>query len=223
MAEAEQPFSDADEALADAIGLHVMQHIGPVTNVLHEIASDLVRVDLLIVGPREGRPFTTVVTCGMSGRAMSVPIFNPEDIGRLPALRFAELMLCLPADWPLTPEAFQLEEHYWPIRWLKKLARLPHIYESWLGVGHTIPNGDPPKPFASNTRFCCWLVEQPLLLAAESLQLRLPDKIINFYSMVALDEAETNIKLEQGMPALTQALDRAHVSELLDLQRRSAR
>ena len=215
------PFAADDEALANAIGEFVTEHIGPVTNVFHEIQSDIVRVDLLVVGPRAERPYTTLVTCGMSGLPMNVPIIDPEDVGRLPELRFAELLLCLPPDWPLTVEAFQQEEHYWPVRWLKKIARLPHLHQAWLGVGHTIPNGDPARPFAANTSFCCWLVEHPVLLPAEALKLRLPNRHINFYSLVPLYEAEMNVKVNRGMPTLTQALDAHHVSELIDLQRAS--
>jgi Suppressor of fused protein (SUFU) len=212
-------FAEADADYVNAIGDHVVTHVGPVTNVFHELMSDLVRVDILVVGPHEGRPYTTLVTCGMSDRPMHVPIEDPDDLGRVPELRFAELLLCLPPDWPLTPEAFQIEDHYWPIRWLKKIARLPHQYESWLGLGHTIPNGDPPRPFAANTRFCCWVVDQPVLFPEEVRKLRVKDKVINFYSIVPLYEEEMTLKLRKGGGSLSHLLDRAEVSELIDVNR----
>src|SRR5262249_59180384 len=96
----------------NAIGEHVVKHVGPVTNVFHELMSDLVRVDILVVGPHEGRPCTTLVTCGMSDRPMRVPIEDPDDLGRIPELRFAWLLLFLPPEWPLTAEAFQNDQHY---------------------------------------------------------------------------------------------------------------
>jgi hypothetical protein len=62
-------------------------------------------------------------------------------------------------------------------------------------------------------------VEHPVLLPAEALKLRLPERTINFYSIVPLYEAEMNLKVNRGMPALTTALDAKHVSELIDLNR----
>lgn len=57
--------------------------------------------------------------------------------------RYAELVISLPPFWPLDEQSWRDERHYWPVRLLKTLGRLPHEYDTWLGVGHTIPNGDP--------------------------------------------------------------------------------
>jgi Suppressor of fused protein (SUFU) len=207
------PDSDFD---ANAIAEHVLNHIGPITNVFYEVHPDIVQIDLLVVGPQEGRPYTTLVTCGMSERPMRVPIEDPDDLARVPELRFAELLLCLPPDWQLSQEAFQQEENYWPVRWLKRLARLPHQHDGWLGVGHTIPNGDPARPFAANTRFCCWMIDQPILFPKEVQKLRAKDRATNFYSAVPLYEDEMQLRLRKGSSALAQLLDRGKVSELID-------
>ena len=142
-----------DDVFANAIGGHIIQHVGPITNVFHERVPSVVQIDVLVVGPSDERPFTTLVTCGMSDRAMHVPIEDPDDLARIPELRYAELLLCLPPDWPLTPEAFADESNYWPIRWLKpgatsapdeRLAR-PGSYDSqWrtaatAGPEHAVP------------------------------------------------------------------------------------
>jgi Suppressor of fused protein (SUFU) len=216
------PFQLSDPDLyANAIAEHVVAHIGPITNVFHEIKPDVVAIDLLVVGPRDGWPFTTLVTCGMSDLPMRIPIEDPDDLGRVPELRFAELLLCLPADWPLTPDAFRNEEHYWPVRWLKRLARLPHRSDGWLGVGHTIPNGDPPKAFTPNVAYCGWLIDQPVLFPEPMQKLRVHEKAINFYSMVPLYEEEMTLKLRKGRSAIAHLFDRTNVSELIDLNRRN--
>ncbi|HEX3148811.1 MAG TPA: suppressor of fused domain protein [Gemmataceae bacterium] len=209
----------AEDQYVNAIGEHVVKHIGPVTNVFHEKVPELVHVDLLVIEPHEGRPFTTIVTCGMSELSMRVPIENPEDLGLIPELRFAELLLALPPEWPLTPEAFHDEANYWPLRWLKMLARLPHQTGGWLGLGHTIPNGDPPRPLAPDVPFAGWLIDEPVLLPREVLKLRHSDRVINFYSVVPLYEGEMNLKLRKGGSALAQLLDRAQVSERIDVTR----
>lgn len=210
----------ADE-LANAIGDHVVKHIGPVTNVFHEIHGDLVQIDILVIGPREERPYTTLVTCGMSDRPMRVPLEDPDDLALIPELRFAELLLALPADWPLTPDSFQDEANYWPIRWLKRLARLPHRMDAWIGLGHTIPNGDPPTNLGPNTAFSGWLVDEPVLFDPAVQKLSIDDKAINFYAIVPVYVEEMTLKLRKGTGALSHMLDQAKVSELIDLNRRN--
>jgi hypothetical protein len=214
-------FAESEEEYVNAIGGHVVKYVGPVTNVFHEVMSDLVHVDVLVVGPREERPYTTLVTCGMSDRPMRVPLENPEDLGLIPELRFAELLLCLPPDWPLDPAEFRDESNYWPVRWLKKLARLPHQVDGWLGLGHTIPNGDPPQPLAGNTKFCGWVVDEPVLFPAEFRKLRVKEKVINFYSLVPLYEEEMTLKVRKGSGALGTLFDRTRVTELVDLNRKN--
>jgi len=61
-----------------------------------------------------------------------------------PRWRWAELVLCLSRDWPVGQTDINDERHFWPLPWLWKLARFPHEYRTWLGYGHTVPNGDPP-------------------------------------------------------------------------------
>jgi hypothetical protein len=214
-----EPAAESEEEYVNAIGAHVVKHIGPVTNVFHEVMSDLIHVDLLVVEPRDERPYTTLITCGMSDKPMRVPIENPDDLGLVPELRFAELLLCLPPDWPLTADDFRDESTYWPVRWLKKLARLPHMYDGWLGLGHTIPNGDPPKPFAANTQLCGWIVDEPVLFSADIRKLRVKEKSINFYSVVPVYEEEMTLKLRKGSGALATLFNRAKISELIDANR----
>ncbi len=140
--EFELALSDGDSI--EKISAHIEKHIGEITHVFHEILSDQVHIDVHHIALTLARNYHTFVSSGMSDKAMSVPEGREE-------FRFAELMLALPADWPISDEAFKKENNYWPIRWLKILARLPHEYDTWLEYGHTVPNGDPAKPFTSKT------------------------------------------------------------------------
>src|ERR1044072_8556897 len=67
--------------------------------VWHEIASDLVHIDVQVFPPSPRRNYYTLVTSGMSDLPMHVP---PEAEDQ----RYAELMICLPPDWswPLDTE-----------------------------------------------------------------------------------------------------------------------
>jgi hypothetical protein len=206
-------LAGGDEQTIERVGQHIAKHIGKASFVFHELISDLVHVDVHLVDPTPDRDYYTLVTSGMSDRPMTVP-------AGAEALRFAELLICLPPAWPLAQEAFQDEANYWPIRWLKILARLPHEYSTWLGELHTIPNGDPPVPFAENSELCSMMLARPALLAVEAWQLVIDaEKSIQFYSLVPLYREEMEFKLNAGADALLEQLDAHGVTELLDIGR----
>jgi hypothetical protein len=206
-------LATGDEANIERIGDHIARYCGKVETVLHELISDLVHIDVHWVAPTQQRPFHTLVTSGMSDRPMSVP--PGVDQGA-----YAELMLCLPPDWPMTQEAFGDENYYWPIRWLKTLARFPHEYETWLSWGHTLPNGDPPEPYAGNTQFCCAILLSPVLSGEGFGQLKVDEsKTINFYSFVPLYAEEVDFKLQSGAEALVERFAKNRVTELVDIRR----
>jgi hypothetical protein len=208
-------LAGGDEQTIERVGQHIAEHIGKPGFVFHELISDLVHVDVHLVDPTRQRNYYTLVTTGMSDRPMTVPA------GAGP-FRFAELLICLPPDWPLTQEAFRDEANYWPVRWLKLLARLPHEYQTWLGELHTIPHGDPPRPFAENTELCCMMLTRPALFGPEMWQLTIDaDKTVQFYSLVPLYKVEMELKLRAGADALLELLEEHGVSELLDVARPS--
>lgn len=205
----------ADSARKRQIADHIEEQIGPIDYVFHELVSEYVQIDVHRVPPQSNRPYYTLITSGMSGLPMTVP--NGAE-----SLRFAELVLCLPSSWPLNMDDFQDERNYWPIRLLKVLARLPHEFQTWLGQGHSIPNGDPPQPYARNTRFCGAVIMPPLITPDEFRTLNLDgDDVIHFYSVLPLFHEEMECKLREGMNVLIDRLDRGQVSELVDLRRRN--
>ena len=225
------PFQPAagDSENIERISEHVERHVGPVAGVYHEILSDLVHVDVHVVNPTPERDCYTLVTSGMSDAPMNVPP-GAEDV------RYAELLIQLPPDWPLdklnavagkkgaegAAERAESERWYWPVRWLKQLARMPHEYDTWLGVGHTVPTGDPPEPYADDTRLCCMLVLPPLTVAEEFATLEVnPDKVIHFYSLMPLHADEMNLKLNSGTEALIELFEQHRVSTIVDPQRKS--
>lgn len=214
-----KPFElvTGDGEQIDAIVEHIEAHVGQVTMVFHEIVSDLVHIDVHHVPPEPGREFHTLITTGMSDKPMNVPD-GAEDF------RYAELVICLPPDWKLTKEDFASEENYWPIRLIKSLARLPHEYDTWLGPGHSIPNGgDDPQPYADNTRLCCAIIVPAVRFGEKFLRLETPDeRVINFYSVWPILPDETEFKLKHGYDELMDRLLSREVSDVIDVQRRSA-
>ena len=95
----------------------IAETFGAFDSVLHEMVSPDIHVDIAAVPPAGDRKYYTLVTMGMGAHRMNVP---PEL--REYRLERAEIAVCLPPDWRLdSPD----ERDYWPIRWLKVLARLP--------------------------------------------------------------------------------------------------
>jgi hypothetical protein len=98
--ELERVYGDSESI--ERISDHIEKYIGVPSVVLHEKISDLVHVDVHVVPPGGERDFYTLITSGMSDRPMKAP---PQFV----ALRFAEIMVCLPPHWPLSSEAFKDE------------------------------------------------------------------------------------------------------------------
>ncbi|NHA00140.1 suppressor of fused domain protein [Nocardioides sp. W3-2-3] len=177
--------------------------------VFHELVSDLVHIDVHLVPATAQRPYHALVTSGMSDRPMTVP---PDLVGQVPDR--AEVMILLPADWPIDQASWQDERHYWPIRTLKVLARLPHEYDTWLGAWHSVPNGDPAKPYADDTGFCGVMLAPPLRFPPEFGTLRTEDgREITLLAVLPLLPDELVAKIEHGADVLLDGLDEHGVSE----------
>ncbi len=194
----------------DAIDRHVERFIGPVETVQHEIVSDLIHVDIHVVPATADRPFHALVTSGMSDRPMRIP---DELRGEVP--EFAELMILLPPDWPLDQDDWKEERHYWPIRQLKILARLPHEYDTWLGAWHSMPNGDPAQPFAHDTDICAVMLAPPIRFPDEFRTIRADDgREIGLFAVLPLLPDEIEAKVRLGVDALLDAFEKHDTTQL---------
>lgn len=204
-----------DEELISAISDHIAAHVGTPDTVFHEIISDLVHIDVHMVLPTPQRPYNLLITSGMSEAPMSTPEGHTGP-------RYAELYAVLPKDWrppeigkstgKSSADEAATELLYWPIRWLKMLARLPHEYDTFLDEGHTIPNGDPPEPFHSSVQFSCMMVRKTDWLGEGFQTLRAGSREIHFLQMVPLYPEETNLKLNSGTTDLEQRFEACKIA-----------
>jgi hypothetical protein len=207
-------FAIGDTESIALIEGHIEKFAGKPKTVYHEIISDKVHIDVHFVAPSERRPYHTLITSGMS----NLPMKAPEQYKQF---CYAELMLCLPPDWPLTDNDFKLLANYWPVGLLKYLARMPHQFDTWFHHSHSIPNGDPAEPYA-NTGFCCALLGHPRQFPPEFEQLKISaEKTIHFCSVVPIYPEEMDLKLKKGAEALWERFDKAGISELLDVRRKN--
>lgn len=114
---------------------YITEHFGIFENVLHEIASPDVHLDIALIPASEGRNYITLCTIGAGACPMYIDEETRINYG-LPDR--AEYVIYLPADWKIDNGSLKDERNYWPFRLLKDTARLPIWTESWLGYGHTI-------------------------------------------------------------------------------------
>jgi hypothetical protein len=202
------------EECIEQISSHIEAHLGPVASVFHEVMSDTVHIDVHFVKPVESFPFIRLVTSGMSDLPMGVP----DGSG---APKYLELQITLPGTWRLDEASMKDEQWYWPVRLLKTLARLPHKYQTWLGYGHSMPNGDPPQPYAPNTALCGAVILPSLTVPEGFRTLRISDdKVIHFMAAVPVYRGEMDFKLRSGCDALTERFDRYEIADIVDLHRR---
>lgn len=196
------------------IAQHIERHLGPITNVSRETAGDAARIEVHFVAATKTRPVHTLITVGMSDVPMSVP----ENVE---SPRYLELMVTLPESWKLDDESVAQPEWNWPIRQLRSLAAYPHKFSTWLGWGHAVPNGDPPEPWAPNTKLCGAIVVPSLLVPTDFYELKTGTETIAFYSVVPLYREEMELKSRDGMaPLLAKMVDHG-ITDLIDPKRRN--
>jgi hypothetical protein len=202
------------------IDAHFNAHFGEAESVFHELMSDTVHVDVHAIPPRPERNWWTLYTTGMSDVPMAVP---PEAH----APKLAELLVSLPPGWRIDliqtlPPSAEDARWAWPIQWLRKVARMPSDYATWLGARHTIPNGDPPEPFGPETKLAAWMLLPPVSVAEEGRAVKLADgRDVALLQLHALHADELALKLDKGSNALLDALVAAEVTEVLTLDRPS--
>ncbi|AIQ63033.1 Suppressor of fused protein (SUFU) [compost metagenome] len=196
---------------------HIERYIGPVSNIFKEIVSDHVSIDVLVVAPTPQRNYYTLITCGMSEFPMTVPAGAEE-------YRYAELMISLPPTWKLSDEDFKDERNYWPIRALKKAARFPHDYNTWLYLGHTVTNGNPAQPYCDTAKFQSMLIWVPEVEnVSDFFYFNISDdKEVRFYNLVPLYKEELDFTMKNGGEALINKLNKIGATEVVNISRKNS-
>ena len=182
-----------------AIEQHIQSTFGAFDQVLHELDSPDIHVDICVVPPSERRNYYTLVTMGMGAHRMNVP----KELAEY-KLERAELAIALPPDWKLDEESLKDERWYWPIGLLKVLARLPISNDTWLGFGHTM---EKQSPFAEDTKLTAAILTGPQGVEEGGEVCILPGgEEVNFYQVLPLYREEMEYKLEHDADALLERL-----------------
>lgn len=193
---------------------HYAEWLGECETVWHEIVPLEPHIDISVHPPdrTRNRAFYTLVTEGMSDARMKTPPGVGSDRSRI------ELLVYVP-EFRVPAEG--TKEMPFPLGVLKTLARLPFDYGTWLYIGHTVPNGDPPRPYVAGSSLTTALL-LPAISEPDGFTqgFTLDGDPVTFLSVVFLTAAETQLKLDKGLDALVD-LWGDDIPWVLDLHRRS--
>lgn len=191
---------------------YIMKEFGHYDEVIHEIVSPDIHLDIIVVPPTEENNYYKLITMGMGAYRMNIP----EELEEYELDR-AELVMFLPPTWNIKSEK---EEDYWPIRQLKIVARLPIQCNTWLGYGHTIASDEEYTPYAMNTQFCCMLLLNALNNNYDNLNLKMNTKgKINFYQLVPIYKEELEFKQCNDLNKLLELFNDENLNPVININR----
>lgn len=196
----------------DPVGEHIATHLGAPAMFFHETDGGAVQVDIHVIGPSADFPYVRLVTSGMSKRPMTTPEGAPP---------FAELIMTLPANWQLDEAAIKEERWYWPVALMRHLAHYPHNQSTWIGLGHALPNGAPPKPYVEGVGFCGAILLPPVSTPEPFHSVTVEGKDIYFHCVVPLFKEELDLARHQGFAALIDKFNDKDVTDVVDPTRKN--
>jgi hypothetical protein len=164
------------------------QIFGEALSVSHELLPLIPHIDVYTFQRKRGdQAEYSLVTGGMSDLEMILPEHAGDDVPR----RVELIFYC----------AEPSEEYIEILRWL---AHFPHNTKSWLGHGHTMPNGNPPSPFWGSATLDTILFSPPIVKSDQTLPelLQLDGQAVHFLWVIPITTEECNLKLNKGFGAI---------------------
>jgi Suppressor of fused protein (SUFU) len=193
-------FAQAREAVYE-------QRFGKPLSVSHELLPLVPHVDVYTFKRTlVDKEVYSLVTSGMSDLKMTLPPGADKGVPR----RVELIFYC----------SEPRDEYVATLRWV---AHFPHDSKSWLGDGHTIPNGDPPAPFWGSTELDTLFFLPPIVKKDQTLasELSLDGDPVHFLWVVPLTTAECNVKLKRGSDAILNLFQKNRHPWVFDPYRKS--
>lgn len=190
-------YSEKDE---DEVVECIKEDYGDFQNVLHEVVSTDIHLDVALIPPQEDRDYYTLCTIGAGAYRMEIE----RDIRIEHHLsEHSEYIMYLPSDWKLDEESLNDEANYWPIRLLKNTARLPLLTDSWFTIGHTTGTEEG-MPYSEEYPYNSAMLTYPApFVATRENKCNLSSgKTILFHHILPITQEELEFKNENGTEAL---------------------
>lgn len=202
----QRSLRQGDSELIDAVGTFIASTFGCEPQVFHEVVSDVVHIDLWFVPPASNRPWVTVLTSGMAERPLPT-----HSKFRGPAR--VELVLALPADWPMDLASWKQERNYWPMRVLKQVCRYPHECGLPVGIGHTL---EAPALDGNQFGFTALLLGPPAVFGDMPASFQFRGERVHYLSLVPIFADELGFARSSGSRSLWELLGSRPLPELID-------
>lgn len=219
MTEYENPFSGEKHyhEHAEWIDDHISSFFDDnLVSVFREIPTWDLHLDVYYIKP-ENAAFNILLTSGMSTLKMNVSeeADNPKEV------EFAELMM-------LIPKSIEFEQIYsgenkndWIISMLKRTAKFPHFYDTWIGIGHTIQAEEDLTPYGSETNYVGAIILPSVTFDKKFTEITNNGRKINIYNVLPLYKNEMEFKIEKGYNNFLEVLIQSNGKEILDLNRKN--
>ena len=185
--------------------------------VYPEEITDSVSVDVHIMMPNENQKFYVVYTVGMS----NMPMTLPEKFAGQEDMKYAELYAFLPATWDWGESdnsSVEVDQQGdWILRYIKYLAKFPHRNKTWIGYGHTIPNGPDYAPLCAGTEMGGVLISQ-VGNDLEAVNTR-DGSVVNLYMVIPVYREEIEFGREYGIAALNEVFGENQMTLVINMNR----
>jgi len=164
-------------------------------------------IDLVLISTEKRSPIKLLMTWGLSNYKQPVP-------ERLQSHRHIELYFCLPSYWDLN--ALDNPSMQWVFNWIQKLSHYLIEKQTWYGVGHTFPNGNPASSISPTMKQKYFILNSPVFLSEELSRVTIDDKTIDFLAITPIFEDELDYKMGKGTFKLQKKFLDKNITELLD-------
>ncbi|MCZ4696447.1 suppressor of fused domain protein [Ancylomarina euxinus] len=185
-------------------------------SVFHEIPTLDIHIDVYFIQPNKTE-FNILLTSGMSTLKMNVPkeVKNYKNYG------FAELMILIPKNIEFEKVYSGQNKNDWIISMLKRSAKFPHFYDTWIGNGHTLQADEDMTPYGHDTEFVGSLLLPSVTFEQDITVIKKKGRQINIYTIFPLYKKELEYKIENGYNKFLDLLIKADMKEVLNTNRKS--
>lgn len=183
-------------------------------SVFHEIPTLDLHLDIYLIQPKE-TDYNILITSGMSLLKMNITdqMENPNDF------EFSELMMMIPKSIEFGKVYTGKNKNDWILSVLKKTAKFPHFYNTWIGVGHTIQAEEDLTPYGKDTDYVGAVILPSVTYDKDFTEIHRNGHRINIYSVFPLYKNELEFKVKNGYHKFLDVLIKANNTEMLDVNR----
>lgn len=180
--------------------------------VFHETETSKVHTDIFWIKPNlEYRPYSILMTCGLSTKPMKIP----EDV----KYKYVEVVMLLPKEWELENGKWKENKNKWPLDHLRKIAKIPYETNSWIGFGHTIIHDPTNNKCFPNTNFNSSVILSSKTLPDAFTKIKFNDDTIRVYTAIPLYPEELEYKLNNDANALVDKFIESNIEEIVNSNR----